>query len=118
MQTSEVVRRAELDKDFGRQLLKGERVGRRDYYIQLAFGLCLTVEETQSMLSFLGIGPLYALRKRDAAVMYALRKGYSLMDTQLLLDQHNLTPLGDAEDAWADFARGADSVHALRGAWD
>ena len=108
LQTSEVVRRAELDKDFGRQLLKGERVGRRDYYIQLAFGLSLTVDETQSMLSFLGIGPLYALRKRDAAVMYALRKGYSLMDTQLLLDQHNLTPLGDAEDAWADFARGAD----------
>lgn len=108
LQTGEVVRRAELDKDFGRQILKGERVGRRDYYIQLAFGMGLTVEETQSMLSFLGIGALYALRKRDAAVMYALREGYSLMDVQLLLDQHDLTPLGDAEDGWTDFARGED----------
>ncbi|NLD51399.1 MAG: hypothetical protein GX650_00765 [Clostridiales bacterium] len=105
---AEAVRRAELDKDFGRQLLKGERMGRRDYYIQLAFGLGLTVEETQSMLNFLGIGPLYALRKRDAAVIYALREGYTLLDTQLLLDQHGLTPLGDAEDAWADYVRGAD----------
>lgn len=108
LQTGEVVRRAELDKDFGRQILKGERMGRRDYYLQLAFGMGLTVEETQSMLSFLGIGALYALRKRDAAVMYALREGYSLMDAQLLLDQHDLTPLGDTEDAWTDFARGED----------
>jgi hypothetical protein len=109
VQTGEAVRRAELDKDFGRQILKGERMGRRDYYIQLAFGIGLTVEETQSMLSFLGIGPLYALRKRDAAVMYALKEGYSLMDTQLLLDQHDLTPLGDAEDPWSDFVGGADN---------
>lgn len=96
--TSEVVQRAGLDKDFGRQLLKGSRTGRRDYYIQLAIGLQLSVEETQSLLSFLGTGPLYALRKRDAAIMYALKEGFSLMDTQLLLDQHGLTPLGDAED--------------------
>ena len=61
------------------------------------------------MLSFLGIGALYALRKRDAAIMYALREDYSLMDTQLLLDQHDLTPLGDAEEAWTDFARGEDN---------
>lgn len=100
----EAVRGAELDKDFGRQLLIGERMGRRDYYIQLAFGMKLSVEETQSMLSYLGIGPLYALRKRDAAVMYALKEGFSLMDTQLLLDQYNLTPLGDSEDAFSDFA--------------
>ncbi|NLJ64290.1 MAG: hypothetical protein GX337_02730 [Christensenellaceae bacterium] len=109
LQTSEVVRRADLDKDYGRQMLKGERLGRRDYYIQLAFGIGLTVEETQSMLSFLGIGPLYALRKRDAAIIYSLRNGYSLIDTQLLLDQHDLTPLGDSEDDWTDFAKGTDN---------
>jgi transcriptional regulator with XRE-family HTH domain len=109
LQTGEVVRRADLDKDFGRQLIRGERMGRRDYYIRLAIGMSLTVEETQSMLSYLGIGPLYALRKRDAAIIYALRQGYSLVDTQLLLDQHDLTPLGDAEETFADFARGSES---------
>lgn len=109
----EAVRGAELDKDFGRQLLIGERMGRRDYYIQLAFGMKLSVEEAQSMLSYLGIGPLYALRKRDAAVMYALKEGYSLMDAQLLLDQHNLTPLGDAEDEFSDFAQ-SSGVQRLR----
>ena len=110
LQTGEAVRRAELDKDFGRQLLKGERMGRRDYYIQLAIGMALTVEETQSMLSYLGVGPLYALRKRDAAIIYALREDYSLMDTQLLLDQHDLTPLGDAEDEDFDIAGDRQSV--------
>lgn len=101
IQLHEAVRGAELDKDYGRQLLIGERMGRRDYYIQLSFGLRLSVEETQSMLSYLGIGPLYALRKRDAAVMYAIREKYSLMDAQMLLDQHHLTPLGDAEDGFS-----------------
>lgn len=105
LQAYEAVHRAELDKDFGRQLLTGQRMGRRDYYIQLAFGMGLSVEETQSMLSYLGIGPLYALRKRDAAVMYALREGFSLIDTQLLLDRYHLTPLGDAEDEFSDFAQ-------------
>lgn len=110
LQTGEAVRRAELDKDFGRQLLKGERMGRRDYYIQLAIGIKLSVEETQSMLSYLGVGPLYALRKRDAAIMYALREDYSLLDTQLLLDQHDLTPLGDAEDEYSDFAGDRENI--------
>ena len=112
LQTGEAVRRADLDKDFGRQLLKGERMGRRDYYVQLAIGMALSVEETQSMLSFLGVGPLYALRKRDAAIIYALREGYSLMDTQLLLDQHDLSPLGDTENEYDDFInnRGAHGV--------
>ena len=53
--------------------LKGERVGLGLLH-QLAFGMGLTVEETQSMLSF-RIGALYALRKRDATVMYACGRG-------------------------------------------
>lgn len=109
----EAVRRAELDKDFGRQLLIGERMGRRDYYIQLAIGMGLSLEETQSMLAYLGIGPLYALRRRDAAVMYALKEAFSLMDTQLLLDQYGLTPLGDAEDEFSDFAQ-FSGTHGVR----
>lgn len=94
---AEAVAQANLDKDFGRQLLTGKRGGRRDYYIQLAFGIGLSLDEAQSMLAYLGIGSLYALRERDAALIYALLKGYDLMETQFLLERNGLTPLGDAE---------------------
>ncbi len=113
LQAYEAVHRAQLDKDFGRQLLIGERMGRRDYYIQLAIGMSLSLEEAQSMLAYLEIGPLYALRKRDAAVMYALRESFSLIDTQLLLDRYGLTPLGDAEDEFSDFAQ-SSGAHCVR----
>lgn len=104
LSSHEAVRHAGLDKDYGRQILQGERMGRRDYYIQIAFGMQLTIEETQSMLSYLGVGQLYALRKRDAAIMYALKEKMNLMDIQLLLDQQRLTPLGDAEDMFSDYS--------------
>lgn len=96
---SEAVRRANLDKDFGRQIITGQRRARRDYYLQLAIAMGLDATETRSMLNFLGVGPLYPVRARDAAVLYALERGLSLMDAQLLLDAHGLSPLGDAEEA-------------------
>lgn len=94
---AEAVKRADLDKDFGRQILIGERMARRDYYIRLAIGMGLSFPETQSMLNFVGHGPIYAVRERDAAVLYAIQRGYNLMQTQYLLDEHDLPVLGDPD---------------------
>jgi len=102
--SSEAVRRANLDKDYGRQILTGKRMARRDTYIQLAIAMGLCFEEAQSMLNFLGMGPIYAVRERDAAILYAMQRGYNLMKTQLLLDAHGLPALGDPEaEAEGDF---------------
>lgn len=97
LKARDAVRQANLDRDFGRQILCGERMGRRDYYLQLAFGMGLSLAETQSMLAFLGVGALYAVRERDAAVMFGLQRGYDLMSIQLLLDNRHLPPLGDPD---------------------
>lgn len=109
--SAEAVRAANLDKDFGRQILIGDRMARRDYYLQLAFGMGLSYEETQSLLSFLGRGQIYAVRQRDAALMYALQRGMNLLEVQLLLDEHGLTPLGDDDDDEPD--HGAQSTPLL-----
>ncbi len=94
---AEAVRRADLDPDFGRQILRGTRGTRRDNYIRLAIGIGLTFQDTQSFLSCLGISPLYALRQRDAAVIFCIQNRYDLMDTQLMLDAHGMLPLSDEE---------------------
>lgn len=97
--SSEAVNNADMDRDFGRQVLTGKRKTRPDNYIRLAIGMGLSFDETQSMLKFLCAGPIYALRKRDAAIMYCIQEGYDMMNTQLFLDEHGFEPLGDkAED--------------------
>lgn len=98
----QAVRNASLDKDFGRQILVGERGAHRDTYLMLAFAMGLTFPETQSMLNFLGKGPIYVIRERDAAILYALNRGYSLINAQLLLEDHELPLLGEEEDAGED----------------
>lgn len=95
--SGEAVQRANLDKDYGRQILTGKRMTKRDAYMQLAFAIGLSDQETQSMLNFLGMGLIYAVRERDAAILYALQRGYTLMKVQLLLDEHGLAPLGDPD---------------------
>lgn len=96
--TSEAVRRADLDPDFGRQILRGTRGTRRDNYIRLAIGIGLSFQDTQSLLSSLGVAPLYALRERDAAILFCIQNRYDLMDTQLMLHAHDLLPLSDEEN--------------------
>lgn len=98
----QAVRQAFLDKDYGRQILIGERAAHRDIYLMLAFAMGLSFAETQSMLNFLGKGPIYVVRKRDAAILYALKKKLSLMDAQLMLEAHDLPVLGEEEELAGD----------------
>lgn len=97
----DAVQRADLDPDFGRQILRGTRGTRRDNYFRLALGIGLSFQDAQSLLSRLGVSPLYALRERDAALIYCIQNRYDLMDTQLMLDAHGLLPLSD-EDCLGD----------------
>ena len=95
LSSAEVVRLADLDKDFGRQILNGERGTRRDNYIRLGIAMGLGFHEMQSMLKFLQTGQIYVMRQRDAAIMFCIQKKYSLIDTQLFLDEYGFEPLGD-----------------------
>ena len=65
----EVIRRAGLDRTYGHQLFNGTRKPSRDKLMQLAFGLGLTVEETQSLLKEARKSLLYSKILRDAAIM-------------------------------------------------
>ena len=53
--------------------------------MRLAFGFPLTLEETQRLLRLGGCGEWYVRRKRDAYLMFALEKGYDVMQTNELL---------------------------------
>lgn len=82
---AEIGKRANLDEGYMYQIFNGRRNAKRDKLLRLAFGFPLTLEETQRLLRLGGCGELYVRRKRDAYLMFALEKGYDVMQTNELL---------------------------------
>ncbi len=82
---SQVMKRADVSKTYFYQLLRGERRPGRDVVLRLALALELGVEETQRLLALSGNGALYPRLRRDAAVIFALSRGMSLLETEELL---------------------------------
>lgn len=68
---TEVIRQAGIERTYGHQLFNGTRKPSRDKALQLAIGLGLTDEETQTLLKHAGFSPLYPRIPRDAAIIFA-----------------------------------------------
>ena len=90
----QVILQAEIDRTYGHQLFSGLRRPSRDKVIQIALAMKLSVEETQKLLRTAGKSELYPRLKREAVILYCLRKGMSVLDTQELLAQYGFTLLG------------------------
>lgn len=95
---SEVIRKANLARTYGYQLMEGRRLGKRDYYLQLALAMSLDLKTTQRMLSITQCGALHPLIKRDAAVIFAINHGYDNFKTYEFMSSLELVPLGDGTE--------------------
>lgn len=91
---AEVVRGSLLDRSYVYQIFSGEKVPSRDKLIAIAFGLCLSDEETQKMLKLSGNRELYARDERDALLLFGLQRKKDIFEINELLISHNLTLLG------------------------
>lgn len=85
--------KADLEKGYAYQILRGIRIPSRDKLIQIALGLSCSVEETQMLLRLAGRNELYARVKRDAAILYCLLHRYRLVDCQCFLETRHYNPL-------------------------
>jgi hypothetical protein len=93
MQRSTVIRDAHISRTYGYQLMDGTRIGKRDYYISIAFAMHLDLRTTQRMLSVTNCSRLYPLIKRDAALIFALNHGYDNDKLYGFLLELELAPL-------------------------
>lgn len=75
---ADVVREAGLNETFGYQIFTGARKASRDKVLQLAFALHLSLRETDRLLQAAGANELYCKNRRDAIIIFAIDKGYSL----------------------------------------
>jgi transcriptional regulator with XRE-family HTH domain len=83
---AEVIKRADLERTYGYQMLRGVRKPSRDKLIQFAFGLRLNTEEAARMFKLAGYLPMYPRIQREAAILFCLNKGYTYTECMIFLD--------------------------------
>lgn len=91
---ADVVRNSLLDRVYVYQIFSGKKTPSRDKLIALAFGLCLSDEETQKLLKLSGNRELYARDERDVLILFALQKKKTIFEVNELLFSHNFATLG------------------------
>lgn len=94
MRRADVVRGSLLDRAYVYQIFSGKKVPSRDKLISIAFGLCLSDDETQKMLKLSGNRDLYVRDERDALILFALQRKQNIFGINELLIDHNFTVLG------------------------
>ena len=92
---SEIIRKANLSRTYGYQLMEGRKKGKRDYYLLIALAMSLDLKTTQRMLSVTGCGALYPLIKRDAAVIFSINHNYDIIETFDFMCSLGVAPLDD-----------------------
>lgn len=95
---ADVVRGSLLDRAYVYQIFSGGKTPSREKLIAIAFGLCLSDDETQKMLKLSGYRELYARDERDALILFALQRNKTIFQTNELLISHSLTVLGAPND--------------------
>lgn len=89
LKKSQIIRDAELNEIYGYQLFSGKRTPSRDKLISLAFGMHLSLQETQQLLKYANFSPLYPKNERDSILIWCLNNKYSIYQTNDSLFTHN-----------------------------
>ncbi|MBO4395242.1 MAG: XRE family transcriptional regulator [Eubacterium sp.] len=91
----DIIQKSSIDTTYGYQIFQGKKKHpSRDRLLCLAFAFPLTVEETKRLLYYGGCEALYPRVRRDAYLMFALHNGYTLVETNLYLEDHGERAIG------------------------
>ena len=93
LQKSPVIKKAQLNEIYGYQILAGKRMPSRDKLIALAFGMELSLEETQQLLKYAGFSPLYPKSDRDSIIIWSLLHHLDVIRTNECLFDHSVATL-------------------------
>lgn len=75
------------------KVFKGDRKPSRDVLISVAFGMKLSLEETQLLLRISKFAILDSRDMRDSVIIYGLTHGLTVFQTDDMLDEKNLVTL-------------------------
>lgn len=89
----ELIRRANLQRTYGYQILSGVKRPGRDKVIALALALGFSLDETQRALKIAQEGALYPRTHRDSVLIFSIQKQLTVSETNALLYEQKELPL-------------------------
>lgn len=85
---AEVIKNSLLEKTYAYHIFAGRKKNpSRKKALALALAMKLSRKETQHLLYYAGCRELYVRNPWDSVIFYGLEHGYSVMDTNLLLEK-------------------------------
>ena len=90
---NEAILRADIERGYGYQILRGLRDAKRDKYLRLALGIGLDLDDTQHLLMIARHGVLYPKVMRDALLIFCINNKYNILTAQSMLFDHSLDTL-------------------------
>lgn len=90
---SYIIKETNYNSSYIYEIFNGKKHPSRDTLIAIAIAMRLDEEEMQRALKIAGYSELYTRKKRDAAILYAVRHGYDIDKTDRLLYEHGLPPV-------------------------
>lgn len=84
-----LIKAADLDRNYGYQILDGSKKPTKDKILRLCFGAKLNFKETQRALKIGNSGELYAKNPRDFIIIYAIKNNFSLYQVNEKLYENN-----------------------------
>ena len=75
------------------KIFSGERRATRDVLVSVAFGMKLSIEETQLLLRIAKFAVLDSRERRDSMIIYALSHDMTVFECDDLLNENNLITL-------------------------
>ena len=95
---TDVIKESRFERSYFYHLLSGHKKNpSRNTVIRIAFCIHATLDETQQLLRLASTGMLYPKILRDAALIYAIEKNYSMQEANYLLLSLDLAPLYQEE---------------------
>ncbi len=81
----QIISESGLNEIYTYQILSGKRNPSRDKLLALAIAMKLDLEECQKLLKFGGVNELYPRNRRDAIIIFGLKKKLNIFDLNELL---------------------------------
>ncbi|NLC65741.1 MAG: hypothetical protein GX752_02215 [Clostridium sp.] len=89
----DVINNANIYRTYGYEILNGKKLPSRNKLLQICIGNKFTLLETNKSLTLAKLGVLYAKDPRDSIIIYTISNKISLIDTNIILDDHEFNPL-------------------------
>lgn len=86
MTPAQLIESAQIQRNYGYQILNGTKNPGRNKVIALCLALSLSYEEVQRALTIAKEGILYPKNSRDSVLIFCINKRMSVMETNELLD--------------------------------